>query len=766
MKDRYLHISLPTAALLIVLMTGLAGCGGGGGSGSAGSSSSSSSNQSSSSSSNSSSIQSSSSSTGSSNSAGTQNNIITSTDKNASLLIPEGTADPSTVFSVTKNQNEPEHTVGNAYTLSPEGVHFNKPVTLTLSYTNDDVPAGAQSYELKMGRESAGEWQTLDSAVHNPFRQTFSADLTGFSTYGIFWPDAPDNDDEKQNIINRQIVLLLDAIRDFNTGMLMMDKGYESNSTNQYDPDKTDYSEDDRKWISAGMAKMAEEFVKVQKEANTLYELENGNTPKTVARGFWHNLSEAVLNKVVPFRKRLYDAAERYKDFLLSYIGFSIDNMTDTSVSECELVCCFNHELERSFGKRFSDEEGEDLCFYEDPTTLKQKMYDILEWMIYSDEMGPHHIFRLVNDVPFSCSRYLDMDEWNSEYKALITSEIRKTYQEGLKVAWNAAKKSISPGSKITGYVLTGAEIAYKKATKNAGQYPRGTAGFDDEVPADAVVYLVPNEANSTLPILTEAMVVKDGKMHIVEPYAGNYQLYLYSRGNYPVTKDDVNLSSGNSAVTVDEPTVIYGVKKPLFGAVTTGDPHDGMVISVVATCPGCEKNEYYISHTAKTTSLASSSLGGSGSHQYSTESGGSFDFGNDWTATFEIPYIVKKRFSPFKDDAGGIIFRKPSKYTLSGTAEWDVRKIKEEDGRICYYAYTSTKDEDTQYGKTYVTSDGVTFLANKSAEVTTWGDTGFFPKKELLGCGELPITYSYNHKDSAAGISTEWDIEVTISKK
>jgi hypothetical protein len=765
MKKYYLHANIFATMLIIISITVLNGCGGGGGN-SSGENAQSISSQSSSSSSSNSSIQSSSNSSDSSSSAGAQGSVITSADKNASLLIPEGAADQSTLFTVTKNQNEPEHTVGNAYTLLPEGVHFNESVTLTLSYSNDDIPAGAQPYELKMGRETAGKWQTLNNAIHNPFKQTFSVDLSGFSSYGIFWPDAPDNGDEKQNIINRQIVLLLDAIRDFNTGILMMDKGYESNSTNQYDPDKTDYSEDDQKWISAGMVKMAEEFVKVQKEANSLHELENENISKAVARGFWHNLGEAVLNKVIPFRKRLYDAAERYKDFLLSYIGFSIDNMTDTTVSECELVCCFNHELERSFGQRFSDEEGEDLCFYEDPTTLKQKMYDILDWIIYASEIGPRNIFKLVNDLPYSCAKYLDMDEWNSEYRALISSEIRKTYQEGLKVAWNAAKKSISPGSKITGYVLTGAEIAYKKATKNAGQYPRSVTGLDDEVPADAVVYLVPNEANSTLPILTEAMVVKDGKMHIVEPYAGNYQLFLYSKGNYPVTKDDVNLSGNNAVVTVDEPTVIYGIKNPLFGAVTTGDPYDGMTIPAVATCPGCEKNKYYLSHTAKTTSLISSSLGGSGSHQYSTKSGGSFDFGNDWTATFEIPYIVKKRFSPFKDDTGGVISRKPSKFILSGTAEWDIRKVKEEDGRTCYYAYTSTKEEETQLSKTYITSDGVTFLANKRAEVTTWGDTGFFPKKELLGCGDLPITYSYNHKDSVAGISTEWDIDVTISKK
>jgi hypothetical protein len=67
---------------------------------------------------------------------GPDGGVLTSADKNLRMAIPAGAVSTATDFSIQPIENHAPNGLGVAYRLLPEGTHFEKPVTLTFTYTD------------------------------------------------------------------------------------------------------------------------------------------------------------------------------------------------------------------------------------------------------------------------------------------------------------------------------------------------------------------------------------------------------------------------------------------------------------------------------------------------------------------------------------------------------------------------------------------------------------------------------------------------------
>jgi len=72
---------------------------------------------------------------------------------------------------------------GSAFDLTPEGLFFNTPASLTLNYDPATVPAGMPQSAIRVYTVSNGTWQPIDGTVVNTTYHSISVPLAHFSTY-------------------------------------------------------------------------------------------------------------------------------------------------------------------------------------------------------------------------------------------------------------------------------------------------------------------------------------------------------------------------------------------------------------------------------------------------------------------------------------------------------------------------------------------------------------------------------------------------------
>ena len=88
---------------------------------------------------------------------------------------------------------------GTVYDLLPDGTTFNKPVKLSISYAQGDVPPTTAEMDLRIHKVVSGAWALvpgggLDTAANVAWTQ-----INGFSKYGIKGP-SPTTQDSKTDI--------------------------------------------------------------------------------------------------------------------------------------------------------------------------------------------------------------------------------------------------------------------------------------------------------------------------------------------------------------------------------------------------------------------------------------------------------------------------------------------------------------------------------------------------------------------------------------
>jgi hypothetical protein len=118
---------------------------------------------------------------------GTAGGTLTSADDNLVIDIPAGVMNDETSVTVTVNEaNSHPNGIGTMFSLESAVDHFEEPVTLTFSYTDDALPAGGLPEFLTVAfREDGGEWITKPNAVLNKASKTITVQTNHFSQWSL-----------------------------------------------------------------------------------------------------------------------------------------------------------------------------------------------------------------------------------------------------------------------------------------------------------------------------------------------------------------------------------------------------------------------------------------------------------------------------------------------------------------------------------------------------------------------------------------------------
>jgi len=126
-----------------------------------------------------------------------------SEDSRTWVTIPEGTTgltaegEPLTSITVEEVTLPPPPPEDNAvialtYNFGPEGATFDEPVSITIQYSESDIPAGIAEEDLTIAvwDDLTGQWVKLDTVV-DTVNNTATAQVTHFSTFTVLAPNLP-----------------------------------------------------------------------------------------------------------------------------------------------------------------------------------------------------------------------------------------------------------------------------------------------------------------------------------------------------------------------------------------------------------------------------------------------------------------------------------------------------------------------------------------------------------------------------------------------
>ena len=115
---------------------------------------------------------------------GSAGGTATSSDGRAHITIPADALSEDTPISIM--MNAASGCLGIPYTFAPEGIVFNKPVTVIISYSDTDIPNGASDDSILLAKQYNGYfWRSLANSTVDSNAKTVSAQVAGFSTYGL-----------------------------------------------------------------------------------------------------------------------------------------------------------------------------------------------------------------------------------------------------------------------------------------------------------------------------------------------------------------------------------------------------------------------------------------------------------------------------------------------------------------------------------------------------------------------------------------------------
>lgn len=710
-----------------------------------------------------------------------QGGTAISADGNVTVEVPAGAVSSDTTIIVGESPSIPLNTIGKAYKFGPDNLQFTKPATIHLKYNKSEVPVGVRDADLAMGRESDGKWVEISSYMIDAPNHTVSGSVSGFSSYGIFCSYIPSTSAEYWNLVNQQVCIVLDGIREVNTGMLMAIRANERDFTQEYDPGRTDYTEEEIYMILSGFAHIGEAIGPMREAMEELEILEKAamgvgapahpnksNNIISDAADYVNSIAFPLLEKLWDFTGAgdfvadtvpLVAAADKIsyemKVKIVAFIGMVIDEMdrskNDSGIPTdyyCRRACELNKIYEKRFGEALHEATGSEICV-QDKEVIRAKAFNAL-----NQSRSAPDTFKLFSFLSGDLAQCFP--DWMEELRAYIIKAAADVTEAGGKMYWDAVKSVVIRGDIAdavdkAGYVDLVNE-AYKRMPAPGLMAPGSVV-----VPAHAVILLVPHDMEN-LPILVTAAVAENGIMRIPEPYVGTYKLHFYSKGNMPIVLDNVIISAGGQSIEMPDFQPLEGNTIPQFTAMTTGDPEQGTNPPPWPACSTC-MGGYNVTHKART--FGEINAPGGVWLEYDTEVQFSFEFEGS-EAWVEVPYIIHKTFFHKVDEFGGKIIRTPSSFSLLGTAEWHIRR-KNVDGQPCYFANISIIEEETQNSvASYQDGDGNVFIINPDVKVTTWGDVDIFPSGKL-NCGDLPITYEFHWEADIGPVGGEKDITVTI---
>lgn len=115
---------------------------------------------------------------------GPEGGEIKSANGKIALKFPAGAVAEKTEISIEEIGNDLETGSGNAFQLLPEGQQFNKPVILTLKYTNEEIEGSNEDELTVVTQGKNGDWFLNISSVTDTQKNTLAAFINHFSKWG------------------------------------------------------------------------------------------------------------------------------------------------------------------------------------------------------------------------------------------------------------------------------------------------------------------------------------------------------------------------------------------------------------------------------------------------------------------------------------------------------------------------------------------------------------------------------------------------------
>ena len=110
---------------------------------------------------------------------------LSSPDGKLVLTVPAGALVTDTLIGIQPFTNLAHGKIGGAFQLTPEGQTFLKPVTLTFSYTDQDLHGTAVEALGAAFQTREGFWQWIGGAVVNTVAKTISVSLAHFTLVSL-----------------------------------------------------------------------------------------------------------------------------------------------------------------------------------------------------------------------------------------------------------------------------------------------------------------------------------------------------------------------------------------------------------------------------------------------------------------------------------------------------------------------------------------------------------------------------------------------------
>lgn len=117
---------------------------------------------------------------------GAQGGTIATADARISVNIPAGALETEQQFSIKPITNQTPLGIGTAYRLEPHDVEFKKPVSITFSYEDEDIPNSIPEALGIAYQDVDRIWQAQGGAVLNKTQRTIKINTTHFSDWSLF----------------------------------------------------------------------------------------------------------------------------------------------------------------------------------------------------------------------------------------------------------------------------------------------------------------------------------------------------------------------------------------------------------------------------------------------------------------------------------------------------------------------------------------------------------------------------------------------------
>ncbi|MFP4250343.1 MAG: hypothetical protein ACLFU7_11835, partial [Armatimonadota bacterium] len=113
---------------------------------------------------------------------------ITSTDRNSTVEVPAAAIDEPQRFTVERILDPPADpglVEDTAYRYGPDGWVFDAPVTITIGYREENIPAGVDEATLQIARLQGSTWQPVGTSTVDQGANTVSAQIDRFSVFAV-----------------------------------------------------------------------------------------------------------------------------------------------------------------------------------------------------------------------------------------------------------------------------------------------------------------------------------------------------------------------------------------------------------------------------------------------------------------------------------------------------------------------------------------------------------------------------------------------------